>query len=511
MALDGIYTHHLIKELQQEITQFRVESIWHNHTFFFFQFYHQKQRKHLIFNLNASFVGCYITKNPLPKQEPTSFVNQLKKYFEGGILTKIEQYRTDRVFIFNFTVYDFILGPLERQLIFEAMGKHANLYIVENGKIIDLYKKSFVVDGRHLIPNAQFEFFITEKSDATFYQYHPLLEPKNITEKYLGISLRLAKFLHQTGQNPYEIPVQPTLSLKENKSYFFNIFEGEVKHFNTLSEALDNRTIELNNPKLEYEKVLKDNIKKLTRKLEHLIQQKEKSLINLSYKEKGDYIYSQNIDLQLKLNFLDHVELDETKSLSQNAQHFYKLYQKAKRAIEFLDQEIEILKEDILVFEHLFDELSRASKNELIDFNEILKPYLPKIKHKNKKPHESKILTIHDQGVTYYVGKNAYQNEYLLRTYQKNGYFWFHVKDASGSHVVVKSDSLTESIIRTASMLAAYYSSQRLSSSIPVIYTDIKNVKRMANKPASLVKVKNEKAIYIDIDETKIHNLIHER
>src|SRR5690606_37297424 len=189
----------------------------------------------------------------------------------------------------------FILGPLERQLIFEAMGKHANLYIVENGKIIDLYKKSFVVDGRHLIPNAQFEFFITEKSDATSYQYHPLLEPKNITEKYLGISLRLAKFLHQTGQNPYEIPVQPTLSLKENKSYFFNIFEGEVKHFNTLSEALDNRTIELNNPKLEYEKVLKDNIKKLTRKLEHLIQQKEKSLINLSYKEKGDYIYSQNI------------------------------------------------------------------------------------------------------------------------------------------------------------------------------------------------------------------------
>jgi len=33
----------------------------------------------------------------------------------------------------------------------------------------------------------------------------------------------------------------------------------------------------------------------------------------------------------------------------------------------------------------------------------------------------------------------------------------------------------------------------------------------MANKPASLVKVKNEKAIYIDIDETKIHNLTHER
>ena len=125
---------------------------------------------------------------------------------------------------FNFTVYDFIYGPVERKLIFEAMGRHANLYLIEQGKIIDLYKKMFVLEGRHLIPNATFGYFLSDKLDAKDYVFDPLSTPKDITNKYLGISQRLANYLQLTGKHPFEIEVEPTLSMENNKSYFFNIF-----------------------------------------------------------------------------------------------------------------------------------------------------------------------------------------------------------------------------------------------------------------------------------------------
>nr|WIF88788.1 NFACT family protein [Acholeplasma laidlawii] len=147
-------------------------------------------------------------------------MNQLKKYLEGGILKNITQYQSDRVIEFNFTVYDFIYGPVERKLIFEAMGRHANLYLIEQGKIIDLYKKMFVLEGRHLIPNATFGYFLSDKLDAKDYVFDPLSTPKDITNKYLGISQRLANYLQLTGKHPFEIEVEPTLSMENNKSYF---------------------------------------------------------------------------------------------------------------------------------------------------------------------------------------------------------------------------------------------------------------------------------------------------
>src|SRR5690606_7130373 len=128
----------------------------------------------------------------------------------GGILKEITQFSSDRVLIFKFTVYDFILGPIEKTLIFEAMGRHSNLILLEDNKIIDLYKRMFVLDGRHMVPNATYEFFKTEKFDASTYEFNPLLTPKEISEKYLGISLRLAKYLAEHPVKPYAINIEPT-------------------------------------------------------------------------------------------------------------------------------------------------------------------------------------------------------------------------------------------------------------------------------------------------------------
>ena len=82
--------------------------------------------------------------------------------------------------------------------------------------------------------------------------------------------------------------------------------------------------------------------------------------------------------------------------------------------------------------------------------------------------------------------------------------YWFHVKDFPGAHLIVDTDQLNENIIRKASMLAAYFSSMKYSSSIAVDYTQIKNIKKISGKPGYHVNYKNYKTMFIDIDENKV-------
>ncbi len=85
---------------------------------------------------------------------------------------------------------------------------------------------------------------------------------------------------------------------------------------------------------------------------------------------------------------------------------------------------------------------------------------------------------------------------------------WFHVKDAPGSHVVVKSSfPLTETTIRTAAQLASHFSKMRKSSSVAVDYLEVRYLKKVPGKINSFVTYKNNKTIYIDPDEDFVINL----
>ena len=84
---------------------------------------------------------------------------------------------------------------------------------------------------------------------------------------------------------------------------------------------------------------------------------------------------------------------------------------------------------------------------------------------------------------------------------------WYHVKDAPGSHVLVVDPTNTEEEIRTASILAAYYSSYQSSSSVCVNYTLTRWIKKIPGKRNCFVTYSNEKTIYIDPDIEIINKL----
>ena len=206
----------------------------------------------------------------------------------------------------------------------------------------------------------------------------------------------------------------------------------------------------------------------------------------------------------------EEIILDPTLTLNENAQKCYKSYQKAKRGLTHLDEQISETKALLELFEEFKTYLSFASQDDIADLENDLIPYGYKAKKKQtfKKKQKPNIIKINDEDATYIIGKNSLQNQYVTHELARQDDYFFHVKDAPGSHLIVKSDVLNEKIIRKASMLAAYFSSLRYSSSIPVDYTQIKNVKKIPKVPGYKVILKNQKTMFIDIDEDLINSYL---
>jgi predicted ribosome quality control (RQC) complex YloA/Tae2 family protein len=215
------------------------------------------------------------------------------------------------------------------------------------------------------------------------------------------------------------------------------------------------------------------------------------------------------------LNYYDNTEisidLDIKKSPVQNSEKYFKKYKKLKTSIPYINKQIRDAKSEMRYFEELLHQVENASlkdieeiKDELMD-KRYLKQKLVKAKRKKKPNFE----TYYDaEGTEILVGKNNIQNEYITHKLAKHNEVWFHVKEAPGSHVIIrKTLPLSEINIRTAAQLASYFSKLRESSSVPVDYLEVRYLKKVPGRINSFVTYKNNKTMYIDPDEDFILNL----
>ena len=169
------------------------------------------------------------------------------------------------------------------------------------------------------------------------------------------------------------------------------------------------------------------------------------------------------------------------------------------------------INEKIIYLESINEELLIANHTDAEQIKEdlISNGYIKsKIKAKNKK--KISLYQIKFQNAVITFGKNSVQNNYLTFTYAKKNDYFFHAKDYHGSHVIVNTNKLDEKTIRFAANIAAYYSKGRLSSSVPVDYCSIKDVKKIKGSKLGLVSIKNNKTIFIDpetVDESLIINI----
>lgn len=197
------------------------------------------------------------------------------------------------------------------------------------------------------------------------------------------------------------------------------------------------------------------------------------------------------------------IRLNPAISPAQNAQKFYKDYNKAKNAATVLAVQIEKGREELKYLESLQDVLARVTSEK--ELNQLRQEcmdmgYIKRPRSAVKRPAQLPPLeyTTSD-GFRVLVGRNNRQNDHLtLKTASKRD-MWLHTKDIAGSHTIIISDGreFTETAILEAAALAAYHSKARESSNVPVDYTLVRFVSKPAGAKPGMVIFTNNKTVYV--------------
>lgn len=266
----------------------------------------------------------------------------------------------------------------------------------------------------------------------------------------------------------------------------------------------------------DMQKLVINNIDRVEKKLNIL----KKTLIECEEKQKynlyGELITANiyNIkkgDKEVKaLNYYSEEEeyikipLDINKTPSENAQKYFKKYNKLKAAEENAYIQIELAEEEDEYLQSVLSNIENADnykdlediKNELVETGYIA--FKKSMKSKKTKPSKP-LHFISSDGIDIYVGKNNLENDYLTLKFAHNNDIWLHIKNIPGSHVIIKNlGEVPDSTLLEAATLAAFYSKGKNSTKVPIDYTEIRNVKKMAKGKPGMVTYSTNKTIYVD-------------
>lgn len=540
MGFDGVLLHKLLPEFQV-LKSGRISKIMESgDTDFVLTIRANHKNYNLMLGLSCEYSRIHLTEKtydfPLTPKSLTMF---LRKHIEGYFIEDIYQYKNDRIVVFVLAGYSEMKDLTKKYLICEIMGRYSNLILADQDyQILEVLKHTGVTEfGRTMLPNAIYQFPSTEKLNPFDLSKQELQNlsvssPKELCQTLEGISLQFAQYIFKKENAMYHLDellhqeILPTSFLTENgkMDYYCYPLNSPIHTYNSISEMLDEFYYEADNQakiKLKTNDLvnfINKQIQKNEKKIKKLNGELADTFLAEEYKVKGELLLSYP-NLKKKesavsvYNYYTNEEivisLDIRYDVITNSQRFFKKYQKAKTAVQYIKQQMDLANNEIEYFKMLLAQLEHASINDALEIQQELidQRYMLSNKKQTKKKMKPNFLIYLVDGIEIYVGKNNLQNEYLTHKLAKSNTYWFHIQNGTGSHVIVNTCELDEVLIRTAAMLAAAYSSYKDSSSIAVDYTQVRNIKKIPGKRACFVTYTNQKTIYIDVDKSYLESL----
>ena len=357
----------------------------------------------------------------------------------------------------------------------------------------------------------------------------------NGRNKLLYETVKLAKDVQQNNFSPCMIINSASGKLMEFSATPITQYESlaEIKEFDDISVLLDTfyRTRDMHErmrqKSADLVKLLNNNIERVSKKLGIL----NKTLADSENKDKYKKVYimlglneinwpNYMKNGQSSVEVIDYykedsptvkIPLSPQLSPSQNAQKYYKRYNKAKNAEIEAAKQIENAKNDLEYLESTLAAIEtsdtesdlNAIRAELIAEGYLNRKFNPK---KQKQNASKPMHFVSSDGFDIYVGKNNTQNDYLTLKFANSSDLWFHTKNIHGSHTIIKlglDKDVPKTTITEAAELAAYYSKGRDSSQVPVDFTQIKNVKKPNGAKPGMVIYDYYNTIYVTPKELK--------
>ena len=547
MSFDGFFLHHMTEELRQELLYGRIQKI--NQPFeqeLVLQIRSKRQNHKLLLSAHPVFGRIQLTNTSFENPAvPNTFIMVMRKYLQGATIESIEQIDNDRILEISVSNKNEIGDNVAATLIIEIMGKHSNIILMDkaSGNIIEAIKHvGFSQNSyRTILPGSSYvtppqtdkrnPFTISD--EKLFEILHTEdLSARSLQNLFQGLGRDTAAELSQRLTSDklkifrafFTSSTQATLT---SKSFTPILFADSQKEFPSLSQLLDD---------FYQDKAERDRVNQQASELIHRVENElEKNRKKLK-KQEQELVATENAEEfrqkgELLTTFLhqvpnnqDQVELDNyytsekitivlDKALTpnQNAQRYFKKYQKLKEAVKHLTGLIEETKETIQYLESVETALSQASLTEIAEIREeliqtgfIRRRQREKIQ-KRKKP-EKYLAT--DGKTIILVGRNNLQNDELTFKMAKKEELWFHAKDIPGSHVVITGNLQPSDEVKTdAAELAAYFSKARLSNLVQVDMIEVKKLNKPTGGKPGFVTYTGQKTLRVTPDEAKIKSM----
>lgn len=533
--------------------------------------------RRLLINAGSSCPRMNITTlKPENPTTPPMFCMMLRKHFAGARLTSVSQPGFERVARLTFECHDDLGFKTNKHVICEIMGKYSNIIVTDcDDKIIGILKpidfaastvRQLLPGMRYSLPKPQKKLepigLTREDFNAAAREADPTRSAvKFITANIVGLAAVTAReivyraggsidaTLEQCADTLYNAVIEVTscadtyggeVSMAKGADgvlieYLYTRltqYEGacEVVSFTSVGELIDEYYMKrageerLRRKASDIFRILAAAETRITKKIALQTAELEKCEMGETYKKYGDlitgsiYMMKRGMD---KVTLCDwysegemiEIPLSERLSPSQNAQAYYKKYNKSKNAKVHLATQLESAKAELEYIGTVFDSLTRATtERELSEIRAELyhSGYASKMKNYTEKKRQAPLIMKFEtsDGHTVLCGKNNTANDYLTTKLANRRDWWFHVKDHPGSHVVLEcfdgEDDPSEVAFTEAAMIAAYHSAAKESSGVAVDYTRVREVKKPAGSKPGYVIYHTNWTAYVTPDESKV-------
>ena len=199
------------------------------------------------------------------------------------------------------------------------------------------------------------------------------------------------------------------------------------------------------------------------------------------------------------------IDLDPRLTAVENAQVFFRRYQKARAALREVPT---LLEETELRLRYLDEVAALAELAETADGVRTLRAEIRPERKQPVRPARRKLPRRTDEGVLrlrtsdgieVLVGRSARQNHEVTFELARADDVWLHARGCPGAHVILRANSASPSphAIVEAAQIAAYYSANRSAGRVTVDWTRRGLVRRLGKGTPGLVSYSGEQSVVV--------------
>ena len=407
------------------------------------------------------------SSKPQKTKKLQRFEQYARKNLEGSTILKCYQMPNDRVVIWDLDNH----GRQLKVIIRLYSGPGANIIVTdENFVIQDLLLRR---PGRDEMSNKVLE--LDNKSEAT----------KDFTVRpYEGDSFN--KFIEETfsQQQNEDLKAQLVKQVEARRDH-------ELSRLNTSIRSAE-KTLDANK---DYEELKKDGDF-----LSANAYQIKKGMDKITL---VDWIIDPSGNSSITL------QLDKSLTPGANVQAYYDKYQKAKGTYENALSELERLKKEYQQTQARYSKALQDTEDEQADIRR-LKAILDKAVPQQQLQLGPGIRCT-SGGFVILAGRNAKENEELLRHHAKGNDMWLHTRDFPGGYVFIKfrrDKTIPLEVLLDAANIAVLFSKAKDSKSVDLYYTQVKYLRRPKEGKTGLILPTQEKNLTIKPDSQRIARLL---